>query len=345
MRRGRAADPPAEPLRVRVELARDLVVALASLQQDEALDELRAVLLERPDLDGAARRGRSWPGTDDRRSAPRSAPPGPSAGLGRLDSEDGERDDAPAVQEQDPPDRSPEEQFAAAIVEPGVPAHLLRERHVAQHAGQRLGQHVDRRVAALESAVARGRRPSASPVARAPRPRRRASCANPSAAGVGSPVGLNAAVTAGPLITSSRSACRSGIRATRAVRRRGVLNVSTGASGGNRRARQARRQVVAELPGQRRQPGGGQFLGSEFDQKLAVHNSRRSCRRSGGPLRPPGWSPIPARSGASSPRRRPAPRRPPAAAPSGCRRSARSRPTPPDESSTLNRCEHFRHCS
>src|SRR5262245_10188387 len=58
--------------------------------------------------------------------------------------------------------------------------------------------------------------------------------ANPAAAGVGPPSGLNAALAGGPVTTSSSSVCRSARRATRAVSRRGVLKLSMGAPGARR---------------------------------------------------------------------------------------------------------------
>src|SRR5688500_15662882 len=58
--------------------------------------------------------------------------------------------------------------------------------------------------------------------------------ANPVAAGVASPSGLNAADTGGPVTSSSKSVWRSDRRPTRAVSRRGVLKVSMGASGVSR---------------------------------------------------------------------------------------------------------------
>ena len=49
-----AADAALQPLRLGVELARDLVVALAALEDDEVLEQPRAVLVERSHLDRAA---------------------------------------------------------------------------------------------------------------------------------------------------------------------------------------------------------------------------------------------------------------------------------------------------
>ena len=49
-----AADAALQPLRLGVELARDLVVALAALEDDEVLEQPRAVFVERPHLDRAA---------------------------------------------------------------------------------------------------------------------------------------------------------------------------------------------------------------------------------------------------------------------------------------------------
>ena len=58
-----AAHAPLQPLRLRVELARDLVVALAALEDDEVLEQPRAVLVERPHFDRA-------PGAAARRQEP-----------------------------------------------------------------------------------------------------------------------------------------------------------------------------------------------------------------------------------------------------------------------------------
>ena len=49
-----SADAALQPLRLRVELARDLVVPLAALEDDEVLEQARAVLVERAHLDRAA---------------------------------------------------------------------------------------------------------------------------------------------------------------------------------------------------------------------------------------------------------------------------------------------------
>jgi hypothetical protein len=68
--------------------------------------------------------------------------------------------------------------------------------------------------------------------------------ANPLAAGVGVPSGLNPAETGGPFSSSSRSVWRSGIRTMRTVRRRGVLNVSTADSGGSRCSRNCVSTIV-----------------------------------------------------------------------------------------------------
>ena len=86
-----------------------------------------------------------------------------------------------------------------------------------------VGQHVDRRLAALVHAVREIGRPSASRAARAPSTSTPYFFAKPIAAGVGSPSGLNAADTGGPVTSSSKSVCRSASLATRAVSRRGVL--------------------------------------------------------------------------------------------------------------------------
>ena len=56
---------------------------------------------------------------------------------------DGERYDASAVEIEQPADRAAEYQFALAILEQGVPVHLLRERQIAEDVAEQLRQRVD----------------------------------------------------------------------------------------------------------------------------------------------------------------------------------------------------------
>jgi len=110
---------------------------------------------------------------------------------------DDERHDPPAVQEQDPADGPTEQEFAAPVVELGVPVHLLGEREVAQDAREDVRQHVDGGLApellpegqvdalGILHALEVG---TSTPFFRA----------KPAAAGVGSPSGRKAAVTAAP---------------------------------------------------------------------------------------------------------------------------------------------------
>ena len=62
---------------------------------------------------------------------------------------DAERHDASPVGEEQPADRTAEEQFALAVLEHRVPAHQFREREPAQCAAKHRGKHVDRGFAAL----------------------------------------------------------------------------------------------------------------------------------------------------------------------------------------------------
>ena len=145
------ADAALQPLRLRVELARDLVVALAALEDDEVLEQPRAVLVERPHLDRAA-------GAAAGRQEPVAVGDGAGRhvlhlpGLRRRRARDRERHDAAAVDEEQPANRPPEQQLAAAVFERRVPVHQLRKRDAAQRAAEHGGQHVDRRLAALPPA-------------------------------------------------------------------------------------------------------------------------------------------------------------------------------------------------
>ena len=141
------ADAAAQTARVRVELPRDLRVPLLAVEHHEVLEEARSILVEAAHLDGP-------PGASARRQEAVAIGDGPrahvvdDAALRGLEPADHERHDAAAEEEQDPADRPAEEQLAAPIVQLGVPVHLLGERQVAQHAGEHVREHVDRRLAA-----------------------------------------------------------------------------------------------------------------------------------------------------------------------------------------------------
>ena len=96
----------------------------------------------------------------------------------------------------------------------------MRSRSSAAH---HVGEHVDRRLAALLHAIARGTSPFGVSLRSSAATSTPYFFAKPAAAGVGSPSGLNAADTGGPVTSSSKSVCRSASFATRAVSRRGVL--------------------------------------------------------------------------------------------------------------------------
>ena len=143
--------------------------------------------------------------------------------LGQLCPADGERDDAPAVEIENPADRPAEQQIALPVLEIRIPMHRLGKAERSQRRRQHVRQHVDRRFAALVSCDSRGTCPSAYPRDRGCATSILFLRANPTAAGVGAPSAPNAAATGGPVSSSSRSVCRSAIFAMRAVRRRGVL--------------------------------------------------------------------------------------------------------------------------
>src|SRR5919109_3869909 len=92
-----AAHASLEPLRLRIELARDLVVPLAALEDDEVLEQTGVILLEGSNLDGAS--GAAAGGQEP--VAIRERTGGDVLHLARLCSgraEDGEWHDAAAVE-------------------------------------------------------------------------------------------------------------------------------------------------------------------------------------------------------------------------------------------------------
>ena len=102
-------------------------MALAALDDDEILEQPRPVLVEGAHLDrapGAAARGQEAMAVGDgaRRDVLHLT------GLGGGGARDGERNDAAAVEEENPAHRTPEEQLAAAVFKGGIPPHQFRER-------------------------------------------------------------------------------------------------------------------------------------------------------------------------------------------------------------------------
>ena len=143
-----ARHAPLQALRLRVQLARDLVVSLRAFEDDEILQQPRAVFVERSHFDRAsrpaARREEAVAVRDGTRRHVLHLP-----GLRRGCARDVEGHDAPAVQKQDPANRPPEQQLALAVLERCVPAHRLRKREPAERPRQDVRQHVDRRPATL----------------------------------------------------------------------------------------------------------------------------------------------------------------------------------------------------
>ena len=159
-----------------------------------------------------------------------------------------------------------------------------RSRSVA---AEDVRQHVHGRLAALvprvgEIAALWASRPSRAPTGSTPALR-----AKPIAAGVGCAVGPNAADTGGPVTCSSRSVWRSEMRAIAAVSRRGVACVSIGAPAPMRKRPSCAAEPLAELPRQRRQPAGRQFLAPDLEQQFTIHGEPDRPAGHGARLRRP----------------------------------------------------------
>ena len=118
-----------------------------------------------------------------------------------------------------------EREGPAAVVEPRVPAHALREEKRAQDAGQESRQHLGGGAPLPPSSRRAGaaRRASRGPWLPRPGPRRRRAFffAKPCAAPVHFPAASFATLREGPQTGSSRSGWRAGTSA-RSTRRRGV---------------------------------------------------------------------------------------------------------------------------
>ena len=254
---------------MRFELAPDLLLALAAVEDDEVLEQPLLVVVEGLDLDRA-------PGPAARRleAMTVSIGPGPDVlhrrPLRLIGPPDHERDDASAVEEHEPANRAREDQVAFAVLEIRVPAHLLREREVAQHAAHHVGEHVHRGLAALFHAI---------------REVLAFRCLLPLERGHVHAVLLREAC-GGRRRLAVRLVCRGHRRTSdQLFEVRLTLGDANHARGeaawravglGRRVARQPRLfqacvYVLRHLRGEARQPAGRDLLAANLDQQLAVH--------------------------------------------------------------------------
>src|SRR5262245_61454836 len=133
---------------MRFKLAPNLRLTLAAIQDDEVLEQPRLVIVERLHLDGAT-------SASARREEAMAV--GVRAGADVLDQwtlrhlgpADDEGDDAPAVQKDQPPDRSREDEVALPVLEVRVPSHLLGKCQVTKQPAHDVGKDVDSSLAAL----------------------------------------------------------------------------------------------------------------------------------------------------------------------------------------------------
>ncbi len=306
-------DAATEPPRMRIELPHEPVMTLGVLEQDEVLAEPLLVVADAADLDGPA-------GTPAHREEAMAVGERAGAhvlhevGLRARAATNHEGDHAAAEQEQHPADRPAERELALAVVEPGVPPHLLGERQVAQRRPEHVGQHVDggaptltlddRQVLALRGGHARQFGHLDAVLAREARPRRAWACHRRA----------KAADTAGPLTFSSRSDCRSATRddVRREAARRGAA--LDGTVGREAEVLQPLPEALGELLGQGGQPRRGEFLAANLEQKFAIHPVVESS-----PGRPRRWSRGPRHRPPHTPGRSPRP----VGGRAGCTRSAR----------------------
>src|SRR5215208_4680182 len=109
---------------MRFELAPDLLLALAAIEDDKILEQPLLVVIERFDLDRAT-------GAAARRLEAMTVRVGSGADVlhGRplrlIGPPNDERHDPSSVQQHQPANRAREDEVALAVLEVGVPAHLL----------------------------------------------------------------------------------------------------------------------------------------------------------------------------------------------------------------------------
>ena len=277
MMRRRTADPASEAARLRFETSRDPILAFLPIQHDEVLGEPRLVIFKRTHFHGPA-------GAAARREKPVAVGEGGRdhflhrRRLRQLGAANRKRDDAAAIQVENPADRTAEQQLAFAIFEERVPMHRLRKTERAQRGGQDVRQHVDGGLAALMLAV---------PEVHTFRRLHFLELRDVDAVLSGKPDGRIGRLTIGAV-------CRS-------HRRPGDELVEIGLALGN--FRDARRQpsrcavafnrrvgqqparperaveTVPDLLRQAREPRGGQFFSTDFEQHFPFHRYAFTSRR------------------------------------------------------------------
>src|SRR3954452_19403300 len=143
---------PVESTGVRLQLPRDAIASILVPEHNEVLRQAGLVLFKAAYFD---RSSRATAGGE------KPMPVGQRAGLdvedllsGRVGGASyGERDDAPAVQKQQPSNRPAEQQLAAPIVQLRVPVHLLGKGQVSKQPTEQIGQRVYGALSALTFVV------------------------------------------------------------------------------------------------------------------------------------------------------------------------------------------------
>ena len=276
-RPARAPDHAPQAFRLRLELLGDAGAALLAGQQHVMPLQDLAVLGERAHPHGAAGPAvarEEAVAAGGRAGADRGHPPrrrlrGPP---------DDEGHDPPPEQEHQPADGAPERQVAAAVVEPGVPVHLLRKGEVAQGRGEHAAEDRAGGLPALAAPVGEigplGRVDPNQPVDGDPllagEPRGGAS--GLSRVGEGGPDRRS-----GDRLLEVELPLRHPCRVDREpARRRERLRRGRAREPGRF---ELRPDAGAELPHQRRHPARGQLLAPDLDQQLSIHD--QSTRFSG----------------------------------------------------------------
>ncbi len=320
---------PAQPPRVRLQFPRDAIAPVFVAEDHEVLRQSRLIFLEAAHLDRA-------PGPATRREEPMTVGQRTRFDIedlraGRIGgATDGEGNDAAAVQKEQPPNGSAEQQLAPSIVEFCVPMHLFRERQIPQHCSEEFREDIDRALSSL------------TPVIREVLPFRRRHARQILE---GHALLLRKAQRRGRWLAigaESRRYRRTADGFFEVLLSLGDLGDTSGQPtrravalhrrhGRDAEFIETRRQPIGKLPGQGRHPSSRKLFDTDLDQKFSIHQSTIDKspvdhRQSTNP-----HSAINAQQSTDS---QPSPltnasqSRRPAAAHAGCTRCARSRRCP-----------------